>query len=49
LREKYGATHYMMKGERPDLAQYFLFAAKKYSVYDLRQLTAAPADSAAAR
>jgi hypothetical protein len=47
LREKYGATHYMMKGERPDLAQYFLFAAKKYSVYDLRNLTAAHADSAA--
>jgi hypothetical protein len=35
IRERYGATHYLMKGSRPDLAPWLLHSGDGYSVYDV--------------
>ena len=39
IRERYGATHYVVSGERPDLAEHHLHTEGGYSVYDITRLT----------
>ena len=38
MREDYGATHYLIRGSRGDLAGHLLFASGRYSVYELTSL-----------
>jgi hypothetical protein len=42
IRERYGATHLMLLGERKDLAAWRLHSFNGYSVYELRGLKRAP-------
>ncbi len=39
LRENYGATHYLTKRRRDDLAGYLLFESDGFSIYDVSGLT----------
>jgi hypothetical protein len=48
LRERYGATHYLAKGRRRDLAAHLLHHDGGYSVYDLRGLRPAGSEKAPA-
>jgi hypothetical protein len=42
IRDRYGATHYLVQGTRDDLAAHRLHAADGWSVYDLAGLEAPP-------
>ncbi len=39
IRKLYGATHYVVEGERKDLSEHLLHSDKGYSVYDITRLT----------
>lgn len=38
IRERYGATHYMVRKQRPDLAAHLLHAEQGYFIYDITRL-----------
>ena len=42
LRERYGATHYLVHGARGDLAPHLLHADQGFSIYDVTRLGTAP-------
>jgi hypothetical protein len=44
IRDRYGATHYMVQGERKDLAEHLLHSDNGYSVYDITDLTSRGGD-----
>jgi hypothetical protein len=41
MRDRYGATHYLVKGDRPDLRAARIHAQQGYSIYDLARLAPA--------
>jgi len=47
LRDRYGATHYLVRGERPDLAALRLATIDGFSIYALAGIEGAAAPSAA--
>ena len=42
IRDRYGATHYLLRAERPDLATHILHSDQGYFIYDLSQLPRDP-------
>jgi hypothetical protein len=40
MREEYGATHYLIRGERADLAHCLLHSEQGYSIYDVARVDA---------
>lgn len=41
IRDRFGATHYLVKGERADLAAHLLHSDVGYSIYDITRLSPA--------